>query len=510
LNWKVFKSLPPAQKGNEIYYIIGLDIGNDSSAMAFYNVAAQEAELIDPSGGYARPTTPTAMQYIAETKEWVYGEYAIINQGLGREISDLVSRLGNHEYIDVDGKPISLVNLLGLFIKELMSNVKNINPKAEIAGIVCAVPSYLSVQAREELSRAFKNAGYEKELIGLFSDRECILAYQDSKNISRKYGQRILLIDYGARAVRGGIYFRMKDSSFKSASSLFDETIGTSKLEKKVKKLFTDFYKEGAGTGAKFDKSTQDQLSAFTYQHRDILFQKAIRGKAAKLYFNFAFPPFSAGISAAQSDAITSPFRKGFDQFILQILGKDVSIKDIDQVICVGGGFEMLWVKEAVSSLFPQGKLHLYKNSKGVTAMGAAVMAARLLDVIAGGKIEIEDRQQLAADIGISLSDGRFIPLAECNSFWWQAHPCRLFIVNSEIDGDMPFTIQSRTPMGEYKTLLNTSLQGLPDRPKGTTRLKVQLKFESDSEAVARVVDYGFGELFPRVEFEREIGFASI
>ena len=136
-----YLALPEEQKLNEIYYIIGLDIGNDSSSIAFFNLAEKTPEVIDLSGGYGRPSIPTMMQYIAETKEWVFGEYALLNRGVGTEItlSDLITRLGSHEYVDLDHKPISVVNLLGLFIKEIIGHVKNINPKAEIAGIVAAV-----------------------------------------------------------------------------------------------------------------------------------------------------------------------------------------------------------------------------------------------------------------------------------------------------------------------------------------------------------------------------------
>ena len=285
MNWKRYKTLPDKEKRQDIYYIIGLDIGNDSSAIAFYNTVDGVPEIIDLSGGYGRPTIPTAMQYIVENKEWVFGEYAIQNMGVGKEVTlkDLIERLGNSEYIDIDNKPISVINLLGMYIKELMSNVKNINPKAEIAGIVASVPSYFSTQAKDELKRAFKNAGYEKELIDLVSDRQCVFAYAEIKK-----GEKSLLIDYGAREVRGGVYSAESENQLKSLSSLFEDTIGTRIIDEEVKKLFTDYYIANnplaARQGTDLDKGIKDQIATFTYQHQEILFQKAIRSKPAKLY----------------------------------------------------------------------------------------------------------------------------------------------------------------------------------------------------------------------------------
>ena len=177
--WKRYKSLPAAEKLNETYYIIGLDIGAESSAIAFYNLHENTPEPIDLSGGYGKPSIPTVMQYIAETKEWVFGEYAILNQGAGTEITlqALTRRLGHFDYLDIDGKSVSAASILGLFIKEILASVRNINPRAEIVGIVAAVPAYLNEQAHEELKRAFKQAGYEKELIALVPDRECIFTH---------------------------------------------------------------------------------------------------------------------------------------------------------------------------------------------------------------------------------------------------------------------------------------------------------------------------------------------
>ena len=517
MNWKRFKALPEKIKREEIYYIIGLDIGNDSTGIAFYNMAEAEPEIIDLSGGYGRPTIPTVMQYIIETKEWVFGEYAILNRGIGREVTllDLVERLGSSEYIDIDKGPVSLVNLLGLYIKELLSSVKNINPKAEIAGIVASVPSYFSTQAREELVRAFKNAGYERELIALISDRECVFSYHYRDR--EPENEKSLLIDYGARELRGGVYAAGPDSAtLRSISSLFEDTIGTRMIEKQVKKLFTDYFvnENPIPTQAHSEKSLQDQLMAFTYQHKDILFQKAIRSKAAKIYYNFAFPPFQQVISAEEADKLVEPFRRRFNQFIQQVLGKNqvekVAASDIDVVICIGGGFEMLWVREAIASLLPQGKLRLYKNSKAVTAMGAAGVAAQLLGAIEGQPLKIEDKHQLAVDIGFEIGqkgqgEKRFIPLAECNSFWWQTHPAKLFIVNAPVEGEVPISILSRSPEGETSILSNESLKGLPERPKGTTRLSVHLKFLSDSEAAVSVSDHGFGEMFPKTAYEQII-----
>jgi molecular chaperone DnaK (HSP70) len=446
------------------------------------------------------------MQYIAETKEWVFGEYAILNKGVGTEItlSALIERLGSYEYIDLDYKPVSVVHVLSLFIKELLSSVKNINPKAEIVGIVAAVPGYFSEQAREELQRAFKLAGYEKELLAQISDRECVFTHFYLNNKPRE--ERVLLLDYGSREVRGGLYHIMPQGDkviVKSMSSLFDDTIGTAKVNDRVQDMFEGFLAANLKTHG---KQTEEHISAFVYQHKDILFQKNIRTRPIKLYFNFAYPPFQQTVTHEQADGLVEPYRQRFNAFIHEVLEKnlyadeEIAPADISHVLCVGGGFEMLWARESVSGLFKQ--VLIYKNAKVVTAEGAAAVAALLLNATDGYTIQMEDKHQLQTDIGIYAQT--FLPLAERNAFWWQRHPARLFMVTTPVEGDLPITLAERTADGEIKTFDKLVLTQLPTRPKGTTRLKVQLQFTSNTDVTINVADQGFGDLFPKTDYARQ------
>ena len=514
MNWKKYKSLPAAEKQNEAYYIIGLDLGSDSTGMAYFNLATNSPESIDLSGGYGKPSVPTVMQYIPETKEWVFGEYAVLNRGSGTEITlhSLVERLGSSDYVDVDRRSLSVASILALFIKEILGNVRSINPKAEIVGIVATVPAYFSDQAYEELRRAFKLAGYEKELIDLVPDRECVLTHYF--NTAPRGAGRILLLDFGARELRGGLYSIEATGAevlANSMSSLFSDAIGMTKINNDICEFFEDFVRKqdvvSQVTSSTKARQLRDQTAAFSYQHRDMLFQKNIRSRPIKAYFNFTYPPFQQTITHDAVQNLMRPYARRFDSFVRDVLGKSISHTpltpaDVDAVLCVGGGFEMLWAREAVIALFKT--VHFYKNPKMVTCEGAAIAAARALDINeAGAKLILEDRHQLTADIG--LSDGQnFLPLVERNAFWWQNHPAKLVIVNQSIDSGLNLNICMRSQTGEIRNIGNMPLSELPARPKGVTRLEVELSFETNADIVLTVRDAGFGELFPKVEYRQE------
>ena len=522
MHWKRYKDLPLTEKYDETYYIIGLDIGNDSTGIAFFNLYENAPEPIDPSGGYGKPSIPTAMQYIPETKEWVFGEYAILNQGTGTEVTlqSLTQRLGHFDYLDIGGRSVSVVSVLGLFIRELLASVRNINPKAEIVGIVAAIPAYLNEQAKEELVRAFKHAGYEKELIALVPDRECVLAHHFQGTAPRD--EKVLLLDYGSREVRGGVY-AMGNDSINSLSSIFDDTIGTGKIDDDVYSLFESYYhaEQGHKNTRDYDPGNEaaqlhEQLTAFAYQHKDILFQKNIRTKPAKLYFNFVYPPFQQTITHEDTENLINPYRQQFTRFIRDTLEKNlatgstqshrakaISPYDISSVICVGGGFEMLWTREAVAAVFTQSQVRMYKNSKLVTAEGAALVAAKMLGVTKGPSVRVEDNHQLHVDIGLSTGDV-FLPLTLMGTFWWQKHQPTLILINSPVNGELSLTLTERYNTGESRQLANCNLTGLPARPKGTTRLKFGVNFKSNTDMTLSVEDLGFGELFPKTGYTGE------
>jgi molecular chaperone DnaK (HSP70) len=527
MSWKNFLNQFRESEPGESHFILGVDLGEDSSVIAYYDVNRAAPEIIDISGGYGKPSVPTAMQYIPETKEWIFGEYAVLNTGNGEVYKGLLEKLVRGDYVDAGGKPVSAVNVLGMYIRELIGSCRNINPKAEIAGAVFAVPSYLSEEARESMRLAVRAAGYEKALIGLFSDRECIFNHYYSKNGIDFDTERVLLFDFAGREFRGGIYEVTPDGddvvNIVSISSLFDKELGAMRINEAVYNLFTRFYCENMKiTPQSLPQAVKEQLAAFTHQHKDLLFARNERdaAKPVKLYFNFAYPPFQRTVTAAELDEFIKPFKDKMSVFFQNVFKRTLmpdnvlSNLDINTVLCTGGGFEMVWAKRLAEESFPNSRVIFNKNSKGITAEGACLAAAGRLTVGRELIINMSDFHKLKSDVGImAVRDRRekFVPLAEVNSFWWQPREQRAFIVNEPTSGeDLRLEIVRRGGDGRFVPLGVITLDGLPERPEGTTRLGITFAFPSYDVITAEVRDLGFGELFPAVEYSREFRFAYV
>ena len=57
--------------------------------------------------------------------------------------------------------------------------------------------------------------------------------------------------------------------------------------------------------------------------------------------------------------------------------------------------------------------------------------------------------------------------------------------------------LYARSLRGGDASSFSIKLDGLPDRPPKTTRLRLQLEFESATTCRVRIKDLGFGEFFP-------------
>ena len=520
--WTKFRDLFRHTKMSEAHFVLGIDLGDATSSIAYYDALRQQPEVIDMSGGYGKPAMPTVLQYAPDTKEWVFGEYAVLNRGIGRAqtFSGLLARLGRNEYVDVNDRPVQVSALLGLFCKELVSACRSLNPKAEIAGIVAAVPSYMTEEARAELLAAFHAAGLDKDLIELLPDRECVFLQHYANRPPA--AEKTLLLDFGSRALRGGIYDVCPDAdeagvAIDCVSSLFDDTIGVAQVNARVLDWFTEFYgaQKNEDTAA-LPKAARDSLHVFAHQHRDLLFQREIGAKPLKLYYNFAYPPLQQAVSAEDVHALSAPFADAFTRFLTDVFAKTIhggtatAHHEIGTVLCTGGGFEMLWARKLVQATFPDSKIVFFKNSKSVVAEGASLAAAAQLGVSPPRNQRLTDRHMLTADVGVKILRGqkeRFVPLAERNSFWWQTREPVCFLLNEPTSDDTSIEFFTRDEAGELHALGRAGLDGLPERPAGTTKLRLSFQFDSRDSVSATIADAGFGDLFPRVDYEKTISF---
>jgi len=484
---------------SESQFILGIDLGDSASTICYYDTVHKTPEIIDISGGYSRANTPTALQYTTNSGEWLFGEYAVLNDIAEEDISfaNILSKLGNNFHVQIGDELRPAAYILGRYIKELLKGLKNINPKAEIIGIVVSVSDYMTEAAKIELSEAFEEAGCAERIIGFVSHRECALAFHfHEQKISK---ENLLLVDFGGREFRAGIYEMSggKTSAKANTASYFcDKELSAGAVDTHIKDKFIRIYNQS------IDEPTADALSQIDilfYQNKDALFQRHIPKKGMRVFFNFVHPPFGYVFTKEDANEIITPFKlktKTFFDDLFKRSSAELEFGDITTVLCTGGGFEMLWARELIEDLFPDSNIFTHKNPKAVNAHGAAIIAAASLGLEAGKPVEVEDSLQIKKDIGIIIEQSdekQFLPIIERGSFWWQANKSVKLIVRDFIGEEFKMKLHERDEEGYMKDIGSVLLRGLP-LSIDIMRISLELSYVEYGILKARIEEEGFGK----------------
>jgi len=485
---------------SESQYILGIDLGDSASSICYYDTGRKTSEIIDISGGYGRANMPTTLQYTMDSGEWVFGENAVLNDQSGEDISfnNILNNLGNNSHTQVGETLRPNTYILGLYIKELVRGLKNINPKAEIIGIIVSVPDYIQDSALQELSEAFAEAGCEDKLIGFVPQRECALSFHFHERKADK--ENLLLVDFGGRELRAGIYEVSGGKELIKADMLsyfFDKQLSAGAVDEQIKDKFAQIYEKN--TGETVERAAA-QINTLFYQNKDILFQRNITAKGVRVYYNFVHPPFGHVFSKDEIKGIIEPFRTGtvsFFESLFKRSKKAIEFGDISAVLCTGGGFEMLWSRELMEDLFPDSNIFIHKSPKAVNAYGAAIIAAAKLGLETGKAVEIEDSLKTKKDIGIVIEvEGKkeFLPISRRGNLWWQAGNTLKFAVR-DIGEECSVKLHQRDSEEYMSDIGCVPLKGLPLSTE-VTYISIALCYVDSETLKVRVEDKGFGKFF--------------
>ncbi len=316
---------------NENNFIIGIDLGNLTSTVSYFDFNQMGIDVVDISGGYGKVSVPTVVSYNIDTEDWVFGEYAILNKGFGNDIiiENIIENLGKGIMYTVKGKSISLTLVLSKFILFLIENIKNINPNANIEGIVLSTSSYTS---SDDIKEAFKLAGIEHLLLKISNDKECILKSYFYEN--DVIGDKVLIIDYSNRQIRASIYQIEEDGKIKCLKTIFNDNIGQQRLFNITKNLITKKFLEETG---KIDliEYEKNNIDSFVYQQFDIIFQRQTLSDI-KLYYNFFYPPFQKVILRQELFDIISFFENEINIFFNSLFDNiHIKVKQIKNNIFI-------------------------------------------------------------------------------------------------------------------------------------------------------------------------------
>ena len=180
------------------------------------------------------------------------------------------------------------------------------------------------------------------------------------------------------------------------------------------------------------------------------------------------------------------------DADFAKIADYEVKKAYISSVFLTGVGFSNKWMKKSTNVLCQGRRVFVVQN---IYTKGACYRAV-------GGEYKefyerffIETKENVLFDVGISLGDEKdtFLPVAKGGKQWYNTHGS----VEVILDDTDKVTIRyrNRHNMDEKREVVK--IHGIPKRPNKTTKLSIEVEFESPHEGAVIIKDLGFGKLFP-------------
>lgn len=487
---------------NENKFLIGIDIGNLTSTISYFNINENTTNIIDISGGYGKLSTPTAICYSIFDDEFIFGEYARLQSSVDYiVIKDIVKALTSNVTYTIKSNKVSINYFLSKYIMFLLENVKNINPNGEIKGVVVSTDNYEKL--KDNIYKAFEIAGISNLLVDIVEDNICILkAYQNEEKIFIEK-EKILILDYANTKVKASIYQvenTKEGTCINAIKTIKSEQLSQTCIYDKCKSLLINKFKEHI---KKVDIMKQDKenLDTFVMEQFDILFQRKLP-KDTKIYYNFYYPPFAQTITKCEIDNIINEFNLGLNIFFDTLL-KETNLPK--HIILTGGGMEIDFIKE-----FTKNKLELPNDTKNkgkqIISNGASIICAEKLGYIKENKIYIKDLSKVQDNILISTQNGTkkyFLPIAYKGDNIYKNHIKQIIMPIEDIKNITINIYREKNGLHEHIKDIQLDLkEQFINRDIKTIRLCIYVEFDINSQMIFNVEDFGFGDIFKRTSYK--------
>lgn len=154
--------------------IVGYDLCDDYSQISCYSYKTFEPIPISPVIDDDNTLIPTTLSVIKDSRNWVYGQEAIdcARDGSGILIDRLLSKLKNHEEVEIFEQTYSAVSLLEKFFRKTLTLTKNHFPTERITQIVVTL---------HEMDGTLVEGVYETlSMLGIDKDRATVISHGSS------------------------------------------------------------------------------------------------------------------------------------------------------------------------------------------------------------------------------------------------------------------------------------------------------------------------------------------
>ncbi|WP_395810387.1 TIGR02266 family protein [Archangium minus] len=483
--------------------VIGIDLGTTNSCVAVvvnnkpmvlrsregYNTIPSVVSL--SSQGKLLVSHRAKSQVLLRPEQTIYGakrlvgrpfDSAVVNQVRERFHYEIVPDARGRAAVRMGDKVLSLEEVQGIILRECKELAEqHLGQKVERA--VVTVPAYYSEPQREAMRRAGWMAGLKVERI-LNEPTSAALAYGLNREVTRK----VLVYDLGGGTFDATI-LRIDKNVFEVLATGGDIFLGGMDFDNVLVDLLLERFQQQEKVTFQGDRIALSRVTDAAERAKVALSEaNSYDVHIPMLMMDEAGQPRDLHVTLTRADmekACLPMVMRTLDVVRDVLLDAKMRPGEIDDILLVGGQSRMPLVREKLKEVFGKPP-HAGVNTDEAVALGAALYSNAVDKVSSVVLIDV-----LPMTIGVAMPGGAFTRVIERNT---PLPAQRSFAISTTRDNEEVMELSifqgEDTHISANEYLGTVRLEGLPKGPKGSVRVAVTLRLDSECVLHVNALEY--------------------
>ena len=349
---------------------VGIDLGTTFSAVAYINPATNLPEILPNSEG--SKLTPSAIQFLDGNV--IIGSEAADAYNAGEEncVVTFKREMGSEKpYCFIDGKAYTSEDLSAMLLRHLKKEAEEA-ANDTIKDAVITVPAYFYSKEREATKRAAEAAGLKVKKI-IDEPNAAAMAY--GLNHWRE-NANILVYDLGGGTFDVTLVHMGKNGELSTITTRGNHKLGGRDWDSRMEDILVDHFERETDLTIKDDPDMMAIVSGMSEGVKKQLSAQSM--KVVKV--SAMFPGYGKSTIEITRDEFEEQTADLLDRtraLCISVLDEaNLTLKDVTDVLLVGGSTRMPQVSECLQSLFNKRPLS-HVNPDEAVALGAAIQSSK-------------------------------------------------------------------------------------------------------------------------------------